>query len=165
MTVRIRALGLDDESDIALVAERMRATLVEVLGPERGGDMYSPDWLRERVRWHLRPADCTGAVLVAEHAHGSVVGHTILRLEADDSGSTIGLYATIWVAPDARRAGLANRLLDTGESWFAQHPVQELATATSQTNQPLIQLFERRGYAITLRVPDSGMVRLTRPCP
>lgn len=61
-----------EECEIEIIAERMRATLVEVLGEARGQAMYTMEWLRDRVCFHLDPARSTGAVLVAEEAGGVV---------------------------------------------------------------------------------------------
>lgn len=158
-TFRVRAFDRGNDAELDLVAERMRSTLMEVLGDEVGGSMYSLDWLRDRVRWHLDPATCVGEVFVAEDDSGEVLGHTIVRL---DASSADGLFATTYVTPAARRRGVADALLARGERWLLDRGMSTLATATSETNQKLIQLFEKHGYAITLRVPEKAMVRLTK---
>ena len=43
----LRPISLADTVAIDLVAERMRATLIEVEGEDAGGAMYSMDWLRD----------------------------------------------------------------------------------------------------------------------
>lgn len=148
--MRVRALAGDDE--VELVAQRMRATLVEVVGA-RGGDLYDMPWLRDRVRQHLDPG--FGAVWVADQGHDRVVGHSIVR----DEGAT-GLVSTTWVHPEHRRRGVADRLLDHGERWLMARGATTLATNTAHDNTPLIRLFARRGYAITTRADE--MVQLTR---
>ena len=99
----IRPISRDDDAEIRLVAERMRKTLIEVLGPDVGTNMYSMDWLERRVRFHLDPSACRGEVFVAEDTEGHVVGHCIVRVETDDAGP-LGLFSTTWVEPEARRA-------------------------------------------------------------
>ena len=47
----------NDVDHIALIARRMQSTLVEVLGAERGAQMYTMTWLRQRVREHLGRED------------------------------------------------------------------------------------------------------------
>lgn len=148
--------------EIALVAERMRATLVEVLGEAQGGSMYSLDWLRDRVAFHLDPARSDGALFLAERG-GAVVGHTMVRVEHDPE--PYGLFSTTWVCPEHRRAGVANALLDAGEAWFAIRGLPRFATDTSDANTPLLRLFSRRGYEIVHRAPEARMVRLGRPAP
>ncbi|MBK7402174.1 MAG: GNAT family N-acetyltransferase [Myxococcales bacterium] len=145
-----------EDHEIELVAERMRATLVEVLGEARGQAMYTMDWLRDRVRFHLDPRRSTGAVLVAEEA-GAVVGHTIVRVESDGTG----LFSTTYVVPAARRRGVAQALLLAGEAWLSAHPIRELATCTARDNGRLIGLFRAHGYEETDATDE--MVRLGKP--
>ena len=155
----IRPLDPGRPGELELVAERMRETLVEVLGEERGAVMYTTAWLRERVRMHLDAA--VGAVWVAE-LDGAVVGHTIVRVETDDAGASFGLFSTTYVVPEARRRGLAQALLDEGEAWMRAMGLPVAATHTDEGNTPLIELYRRRGYRIVLRAPESGMIRLAR---
>jgi hypothetical protein len=70
--VFIREISPDCEAEIALVARRMRDTLVEVEGPEAGGSLYTLDWLRERVRWHLNPQAAVARVYLAIDADQQV---------------------------------------------------------------------------------------------
>lgn len=157
----VRPLRRDAADEIDLVAERMRLTLIEVLGPEVGADMYSMDWLRARVRWHLDPARCTGEVLIAE-IKGAIVGHTIIRLEPNPDGTLTGLFSTIYVAPETRRRGIADALVRHGEAWLTSLQMTTLGTSTSATNTALIALFERHGYAIVLHDPKLRMVHLSK---
>ena len=53
--LKIREIDPTSKEEISLVASRMRETLIEVLGEERGTALYSMDWLRNRVLWHLDP--------------------------------------------------------------------------------------------------------------
>ncbi len=165
--LRIRPLDPARDDEVALVAERMRLTLIEVEGEAVGGTMYTPEWLRDRVRFHLDPARCTGAVLLAEGAGGAIDGHTIVRVEhAADDGRRVGLFSTTYVTPAARRGGLASALLAAGERWMVDHGLSEAWTWTSATNTPLIRLYARHGYAEAERGahPATGtpMVRLAR---
>ena len=152
----IRPLDPSSDAEIALVAERMRATLVEVLGQARGEALYTLEWLRDRVRYHLDP-DRVAAVFLAE-ADGEVVGHTILRREED--GAPLGLFSTIFVAPSHRRQGIASALLRHGEEWIRAQGLPRAATNTGQENTPLLHLFEAHGYRAVLRTEE--MVRLVR---
>jgi len=157
---RIRPIDPGDDDEVALVAARMRATLVEVVHPEEGRTMYTMDWLRGRVRWHLDPASCEGQVFLAEDAEGAIVGHTIVRVEAREDGPPFGLFSTFYVAPEARHQGLASALLRRGEAWMRTRGLVEAATFTAETNTPLIALCERHGYSPAPAPPE--MVRLSR---
>ncbi|MCP4809161.1 MAG: GNAT family N-acetyltransferase [Proteobacteria bacterium] len=148
--MRIRPLA--GEAELDLVARRMRATLAEVIGPD-GESMYTLEWLRDRVRQHLDGRH-VGAAFVAE-LDGAVAGHTIVRREEG-----CGLFSTTYVDPAARRAGIAEALLERGEEWIRAQGLERAATHTAGGNTPLLKLYERRGYAVVFTDPDSGMVRL-----
>ena len=139
----IRDLDPSRPAEVALVAARMRDTLIEVEGPARGAALYSLAWLEDRVRWHLDPAAVAGRVLVAEDAAGQRVGHTIFRVESPGDGA-FGLISTTYVLPAARRQGLADRLLGEAEAWLRARGLPRACTATSATNAPLIALVTRR---------------------
>ena len=154
--MRIRDLDPGSDAEIDLVARRMRQTLVEVEGPERGSSMYTMEWLVARVRWHLDGASCRARVLLAELADKQIAGHSIIRIEAAD-GVPFGLVSTTYIDPAHRRAGLAAAFLEHSERWFRDEGMPTCCTWTSSTNAPLIALYERHGYSIV----ESGANDLT----
>lgn len=149
--VVIRPISEDDDGDIRLVAKRMRATLVEVLGQERGEAMYSLEWLEARVRYHLDRTACEGEVLGAYSELDELVGHAIVRKEVSEDEDSFGLFSTIYVVPGARRSGAASQLIAAGEAWMIERSLKVFRTYTDQNNEPLIRLFEKHGYAIVMR--------------
>lgn len=159
--MHIRPINPDSTDEITLVAARMRQTLCEVLGVARGESMYSMAWLIGRMRWHLDPDSVIGQVFLAENAAGDIVGHTIVRLEPVESDGTIGLFSTTYVAPDARRQGVAARLLRQGEQWMRDHGMAQAVTYTDQDNVKLQTLYRRHGYRMT-PMPDA-FVKLSKP--
>ncbi len=144
-----------------LVAKRMGITLVEVLGEKTGREIYSPQWLLERVKWHLDPTCCDGAIFVAAK-QDLLVGHTIVRVDADESNEPLGLFSTTYVIPEARRDGVADALLLRGEAWLRTQGMTTMATHTSTENTALIRLYEKHGYQIVLEVPQDKMLRLAK---
>jgi ribosomal protein S18 acetylase RimI-like enzyme len=158
----IRSLDPGSDAEIDLVATRMRATLIEVLGEAEGASMYSMEWLRDRVRFHLDPARSTAEVFLAVLPEGAIAAHTIVRVETDDAGRTFGLVSTTYVEPSSRRLGVAHALLDHGEAWFRAHHLTAAETYTSDSNTRLIALYQAHGYAITSTHPDKRMVVLSK---
>lgn len=77
-------------AEIELIAARIRQTLVEVINEEVGGSMYSLNWLIERAKFHLDPAQCDGQIFVAESESGDIVGHTIVRVEREERSAESG---------------------------------------------------------------------------
>ena len=159
--VELKQTDTDAAAHIHLVAARMRQTLIEVLGQERGSAMYSLPWLVDRVEFHLDPARSTGAVLLAlDGRDAAVIGHTIVRVEVQEECPRLGLFSTIYVVPEKRRAGVARALVAAGETWLLAHHVHALATNTDKDNVKLIRLFEGHGYQIAVRTEE--MVQLRR---
>jgi len=155
--VRLRDLDPLSEAEITLVAERMGATLVEVEGQE----LYDLDWRIARVRWHLEAANVEARVVLGIDEGGAIVGHTILRVELG-----LGLVSTSYVIPQARRQGFAAAFLQDAEAWFRARQLPLTATWTSSTNEPLIALYGRHGFAEDQRGPNdftgTMMVRLAK---
>lgn len=158
----IRPLDASSPAEIDLVASRMRETLVEVLGEERGTNLYTMEWLRDRVRFHLDPERSTAAIFLSEDA-GCITGHTIVRVERENGRKEIGLFSTIFVQRPSRRMGIANGLVLRGEEWMLEHGLAEAVTYTSDSNVKLINLYRKHGYEIV--AAKSEMVKLAKPLP
>ena len=149
--VQIRPLNADDPDELELIAVRMRDTLVEVLGRTNGTNLYSMDWLRNRVRWHLDPEKCDGRIFVATD-DGRVVGHSIVRVDADDNGEPIGLFSTTYVEPKSRGRKIATAH-PTRRSVFDHRGLRPTGHRYGRN--------ERRGAARPF--PQTGLHGLPRP--
>ena len=145
----IRAINPLSAAEIDLVAQWMRATLIEVEGEDTGTALYSMDWLRERVRWHLDADQVAACVLLVEGKMGLILGHTIVRREFEQDGREYGLVSTTYVLPESRRLGVAEALLRAGEEWMRSLGLGSSATWTSSTNLKLIRIYEKHGYRQT----------------
>ncbi len=155
--MRIREIDPQSKSEIALVAQRMRQTLVEVLGEQKGGSMYSMDWLIERVRWHLNPANTNGRVFLNETQDRRIIGHAIARIDHD---SPFGYFSTIFVEPSSRRNGNASRMISHVESWLSENGMPKVIYNTAENHTALIDLFKSHGYRIAHS--ELEMVQLTK---
>jgi len=127
----------------------MRETLIEVLGEEAGKEMYSMSEVIQRVRWHLDSEKICAQIFVAEDRSGKNVGHTIVRIDDDGEGKSIGLFATTYVTPQVRRKGIAVRLIEEGERWMKEQNMTCAATYTDEDNEKLQQLYLQQGYALS----------------
>lgn len=161
--MHIRPIDSESQEEITLVATRMRETLGEVLGADRGTTMYTLDWLTDRVRYHLDSQRCDGQVFVATDSHQIITGHAIVRLEELDHEGPIGLFSTIFVIPTQRRQGIATALMGAVEHWIQSKGRRRVIYHTATSNDKLIQLFQKHGYNITLTTGD--MVRLVKYLP
>ncbi len=142
----IRALNPNSEEEINLVASRMRLTLIDVLGEDRGGAMYSIDWLVDRVREHISMGD-RGRVLLVEH-NGEVVGQAMARLEGD-----CVLFSTVYVQPEHRRKGIAGGLIKAISEWSKEIGVSKIEYNTAKNHINLIKLFQKFNF---VKAYDSG---------
>ncbi|RWD02299.1 MAG: GNAT family N-acetyltransferase [Mesorhizobium sp.] len=150
-----------DSCEIARVAVRMRATLQEVLGPA-GRALYSSQWLVDRVHFHLDRKRSNGRIWLASHQGGRSIGHVIARIEAGEPDGPLGLISTVYIHPSWRRKAVASHLIEYAEAWLVRQGARQIATDTSDTNTPLIRLFEARGYSTTYRAHEKQMLRLSR---
>jgi ribosomal protein S18 acetylase RimI-like enzyme len=157
---RIRDLDKSSMDEIELVASRMRLTLIDVLGEERGGSMYSAEWLRNRLLWHLDPQSTTARVLLAEGEKGPIAGHAIGRMEREGENDAYGYFSTLYVEPGARGGGIGSQLVEAMMDWFAEIGMPKVVYNTASSNLRLIRLFERQGFVITLA--EGEMVQLSR---
>lgn len=155
--MRIREIDPQSKFEIDLVAERMRQTLVEVLGEKKGGSMYSMDWLIGRVRWHLDAKNTDGRVFLSENHERKIIGHAIARI---DHGSAFGYFSTIFVEPSSRRHGIATSLMNHVEDWFSARRMPKIIYNTAENHVALIGLFKSHGYKVTHS--ESEMVQLTK---
>lgn len=156
----IREIDPSSADEISLVASRMRQTLVEVLGEEKGTALYTMEWLLDRVRWHLDSKQTTAKIFLAEAGKGRVSAHAIARLERDAGGHSYGYFSTIFVAPEVRNQGVASSLIFHVESWLKSMRMPKIVYNTAENHFKLIRLFERHGFQITHR--ENEMVQLTK---
>ena len=153
MEIHVRSLDPNAADEVALVAARMRETIGEVLGKARGGSLYDAAFLESRVREHL---DRDDAAVLLGLLGTTIVSHVILRVEDE-----AGLFGTLYVAPDARRLGVAGALVGAGEAWMRERRLSRARTYTHPANAPLHALFGGRGYVLSPISPD--FVKLERP--
>lgn len=158
--MRIREIDHQSVAEIDLVASKMRQTLIEVMGEERGGSYYSMDWLRERVRWHLDSRATTARIYLAEDSTGQIVGQAIVRIERDEAAEPFGYFSTLYVEPSSRRQGLATALLNQAEEWVREQGLPKIIYNTAHYNDRLLKLFHRHGFKVTFR--ETEMVQLTK---
>jgi 8-oxo-dGTP pyrophosphatase MutT (NUDIX family)/ribosomal protein S18 acetylase RimI-like enzyme len=164
-TPLIREINPKSQQEIELVAKRMRLTLVDVLGEEEGGSMYTMEWLVDRVIFHLDSKKSNAQIFLSENPERQITGQCIVRIERDEGGNQFGLFSTTYVDPAFRKKGFANALLLRGEQWMLEHELLEAITYTSESNAKLIRLYEKHGYRIHLTNAEKRMIGLKKRLP
>ena len=67
----------------------------------------------------------------------------------DEADTTLGHVVSVWVAPEARRLGVARRLLDAVHTWAREHGLRTLRLGVTSDNVPARRLYEQAGYRPT----------------
>jgi ribosomal-protein-alanine acetyltransferase len=80
---------------------------------------------------------------------GAMVGFIIGLVEPDHTGHV----TTVGVAPEHRRRGLANRLMEKVEDGFRRRDVRMVRLEVRSINTGAQQLYRNLGYTVTQRLP------------
>ena len=113
--------------------------------PDAFGRTLEEEKARSDEAWATRLASAStfDLPLVAE-ANGQMVGLAWGRIEAK-SADTARLFQ-MWVAPDHRRHGIGQMLLDAVIRWAAAAGAREIALAAACGDTPAMRLYLRSGF-------------------
>ena len=122
---------------------RLRALATD---PDAFGDSVAHASARTDADWQRYADPPEGAAFVATNGDGFVGmarGGTV-----DGRPGVAGLYG-MWVAPEARRSGVAAALIDVVETWAREAGYEAIGLGVATVNEPAIRLYTARGYADT----------------
>jgi GNAT superfamily N-acetyltransferase len=132
--IRVREAG-----DLDLCVQALAA------GHETSG--YPTNWPADPVRW-LTP-DGIACAWVATTAAVPVAGHLVLRQpDAGLPGGPAAEVSRLFVAPAARRQGVAQALLDQAIDWATSNRLDLVLDVTDEL-RPARALYERAGFQLT----------------
>jgi ribosomal protein S18 acetylase RimI-like enzyme len=106
------------------------------------------DHWRDLARQHSEGPD--RAILLAIDGEVAV---GMIRVEREQPRELFGIYS-LWVAPEARRRGLAARLLDGAEKWAVSVGGRRAELFVSADAAPALALYRRSGYRANGRTDD-----------
>lgn len=156
MTVRIQRLEPGE-------GERWRAIRLRSLeeAPSAFGTKYDDAVLWPAARWQAQVKDLPTFVAVVE---GSDVG---VARGATHPRDDVRELISMWVAPDARRRGVAGQLIEAVAAWATDGLARVLVLDVMEGNEAALALYERAGFVrpidVTLGEPAEGELRLVRP--
>jgi ribosomal protein S18 acetylase RimI-like enzyme len=105
---------------------------------------YPTNWPADPAGW-LTPAGTVGA-WVAGSTEVAVAGHVVLwQLSANSAGQAVAEVSRLFVAPSARRQGVARALLEQVTHWAAANG-QDLVLEVTDHLQAAQALYERTGF-------------------
>lgn len=117
-------------------------------------DAFARTWAEERrfddAEWKRRLAEAAAVrwqlSLLAERA-GAPAGLAHGRLE--DDGSDIAHLYSMWVAPEARRAGVGRALVRAVVAWARGAGARRLLLGVTEGNGPAARLYASAGFVRT----------------
>jgi ribosomal protein S18 acetylase RimI-like enzyme len=120
--------------------------------PEAFGDSYALAIARPPEFWQRRVADTAAGltsvlVVAVDAATDAWLGMTGSYIDAD--APEVAEVISVWVAPEARRRGLARRLLDAATAWAAERGTSRQRLWVTETNLRAQSLYLGNGYTKT----------------
>jgi ribosomal protein S18 acetylase RimI-like enzyme len=117
---------------------------VEILAQVHQSSGYPMNWPADPAGW-LTPPETVGA-WVAAGDEVPVMGHVVLRqLPVDSAGQLVAEVSRLFVAPSARRQGVARALLDQAMHWAVTNR-QDLVLEVTADLQAAQKLYERANF-------------------
>lgn len=141
----IRATTIDDW-------ERVREVRLRALGDAPRAFVSSLEAERDLPEAHWRQIAATDdhhAAFVVD-AGGRFDG-LVRCFFAYDPGTVF--LVNMWVAPELRRLGHAQALLEAVVAWAARHGARRVALSLEETNLPARTLYERSGFGLVADPP------------
>lgn len=128
--------------------DRARVVRLRALGdaPDAFWTTLAEEEQRPPALWRERLAAADSATFVA-HRGGVDVGLVVGAPHRGQEGDA-GLFS-MWVAPEARRAGVADALVSAVIAWARDGGYRTLRLEVSDANEAAVRLYERRGFAAT----------------
>jgi ribosomal protein S18 acetylase RimI-like enzyme len=149
--VTIRRVQAGDDQVLREV--RLRALTTD---PDAFGSTDTEVASRPRAFWsgwaaeHAAGDDhCTLFALL----YGRVVG--LIRIEREPQPDVFGIYS-MWVAPEARRRGIALELLSEAERWIESAGGSEAELNVVDRETPARRLYERAGFRLDGRTEPAA---------
>jgi ribosomal protein S18 acetylase RimI-like enzyme len=144
--MRVERFGEDDW--VAFREVRLRSLLDS---PDAYGSTYGEESSQTERAWRDWAAGRwragAAAVFAGRRGDGTVVG-TATSAEYDAEPGVAHVYA-MWVAPDARGAGVGRALVDAVAGWARDRGCRRLVLSVTETNDDARRFYEACGFADT----------------
>jgi GNAT superfamily N-acetyltransferase len=155
-------------SDDAQLARDLRLRALHT-DPLSFGSTYPAESPRDDAFWRqsaTRHAESDSCAIFLAFSNSAAVG--LVRTAADDSRPGVFFIHSMWVAPEARGAGVAAALLTAAEAWAAAHGATVCELMVTDRAPAARRLYTRCGYSAdgyTEPSPHPGVVehRMQKP--
>lgn len=101
------------------------------------------EWQTRADRLSQSPDRCSFFAFDATQCVGIIGG---FRREGDPTTATV---VSMWVAPEARRRGIGEKLIDAVAQWAVQNGMTSLFLDVVETNAPAIAFYQKCGFSFT----------------
>ncbi|EST35555.1 hypothetical protein N566_17595 [Streptomycetaceae bacterium MP113-05] len=135
----------------------------------------APEAFKPRLAdWRRGGEDEWGARLHLPGAHNVVAeldGHAVGIVRGVPIDEVSGELRSLWVAPQARGRGVADRLIRSVEAWARRSGVSRLELSVLPDNAPALALYERHGFVRKEErgdvppEPGDREIAMTKPLP
>lgn len=142
--VRLRVLTTNDwplwrDARLAALAEAPYAFKSRLGDWHRGGE----------ERWRAR-LEMPGAY----HVLASLDGRTVGMASGMPGDAGVCELRSVWVGPEARGRGVADRLIAAVETWARRSGATTLKLAVIPGNDPAVAVYSRNGFVLTVERGD-----------
>ena len=136
---RVERLAVDE-------GPRLREIRLRALSdaPDAFGSTFEEAAARTAETWAQQLRELPTFVAVTD---GHDVG--MVRCQPDETRTDSVTLISMWVAPDARRSGLGEALIDAAIEWARANGVNRLLLYVVDDNAPAIALYARKGFRPT----------------
>jgi ribosomal protein S18 acetylase RimI-like enzyme len=140
--VAVERIGEDDWAAFREI--RLRSLLDS---PEAFGSTYGEESVLPEERWRDWAAGRWrgGAAAVFVSRRADRVDGTVTVATYDEEPGSAHVYA-MWVAPDARRAGVGGALLDAAAAWARDRGCDGLVLSVTESNAAARAFYEAEGF-------------------
>lgn len=130
--------------------DRLRSIRLRALAESPGafGTTFAEAAAESAEGWERQVREIATFVAVVEGCDMGLV-RGAPRERDGDSGDFSGDLRSMWVAPEARRRGVATGLIDAVVQWARGEGLRRLALEVVESNGPAISLYTRKGFVPT----------------
>jgi ribosomal protein S18 acetylase RimI-like enzyme len=149
----IREIDKNGAEELRIVTERCMLAVLETIPEFEGSEVLArqalPNFSHEQMSAMIARdfTDATKRIMVVT-ASDRLVAQALYSRKIDGQGIAYGSFFSAYVVPEARRKGLALRLMEDALNWFAESQVSYAVAQTHVTNQSVLALAERLGFTV-----------------
>jgi ribosomal protein S18 acetylase RimI-like enzyme len=143
--ISIRRITTSDATLLREVRLRALSDTPMAFGSTHSRELAFPqdEWQSRATRLSQSPDRCSFFAFDTDQCCGIIGG---FRRDGDP---TTAIIVSMWVAPESRRRGIGEKLIDAVAQWALQNGMTDLFLDVVETNTPAIAFYQKCGFAFT----------------